>query len=526
MKIPGPLGIRKMISTTRRIAMSQEIALQEQGLTIVIKVTDQNDVHLVHFSALPFDAASINEDGEGLFRLVEVQLTGEDRDSHHGSKYTGTVPGKRLRYLTHRDLHNAQGRKWEIEQQDPVTGLTVTSHFQFYTGLAVARCWTEVTNNGQHDVFLEYVSSFALTGVEKYGTSSWDKKMRLSIPYSTCFGESQWRTYTLPEIGLSEISMFSVRRFDCTSIGTWSTAQFMPMGYLANVESNEGWLWQIEHNGSWNWEVSDHWDHLYIELSGPTDQEHQWYKQLAPGESFASVPVAVSAVHGTFDQAADMLTQYRRRIRRPNQDNITLPVIFNDYMNCLWGDPTEEKLLPIIDAAARAGCEYFCIDAGWFTDEGWWDTVGEWYPSQQRFPHGIEFVLQRIRDRGMIPGLWMELEVMGIHNPLASEWPDECFFCRHGKRVIDHGRYQLDFRHPLVIEHTNEAVDRLVQQYGIGYIKIDYNINAGVGTEIAADSPGDGLLQHNRAYLAWLDSVFARYPDLIIENCSSGGMRM
>jgi alpha-galactosidase len=33
-------------------------------------------------------------------------------------------------------------------------------------------------------------------------------------------------------------------------------------------------------------------------------------------------------------------------------------------------------------------------------------------------------------------------------------------------------------------------------------------------------------LQHNRAYLAWLDSIFARYPQLVIENCSSGGMRM
>jgi alpha-galactosidase len=69
-------------------------------------------------------------------------------------------------------------------------------------------------------------------------------------------------------------------------------------------------------------------------------------------------------------------------------------------------------------------------------------------------------------------------------------------------------------------------VDRLVKEYGVGYIKMDYNINAGSGTIVGADSFGDGLLQHNRAYLAWLDSLFARYPDLVIENCGSGGMRM
>ena len=41
--------------------------------------------------------------------------------------------------------------------------------------------------------------------------------------------------------------------------------------------------------------------------------------------------------------AIDTLTAYRRRIRRENEDNKKLPVIFNDYMNCLWGHPTEEE---------------------------------------------------------------------------------------------------------------------------------------------------------------------------------------
>lgn len=69
-------------------------------------------------------------------------------------------------------------------------------------------------------------------------------------------------------------------------------------------------------------------------------------------------------------------------------------------------------------------------------------------------------------------------------------------------------------------------IHRLVTEYGVGYIKMDYNINAGVGTQQDADSAGDGLLSHTCAYLAWLDSVFSRYPALVIENCSSGGMRM
>lgn len=83
----------------------------------------------------------------------------------------------------------------------------------------------------------------------------------------------------------------------------------------------------------------------------------------------------------------------------------------------------------------------------------------------------------------------------------------------------------MDFRNPAVIEHVNEVIDRVVNQYGVGYIKMDYNIEPGIGTELYADSVGEGMLEHERAYLKWLDGVFEKYPDLVIENCSSGGLR-
>jgi len=126
----------------------------------------------------------------------------------------------------------------------------------------------------------------------------------------------------------------------------------------------------------------------------------------------------------------------------------------------------------------------------------------------------------------MIPGVWLELEVMGIKCPKADRVLEEWFFVRHGKKVYDRSCYQLDFRNPEVIAHANEVIDRLIAEYGVGYIKMDYNIEPGIGTETNADSIGDGLLGHERAYLAWLDQVFAKYPELIIENCSSGGLRI
>ncbi|MGZ7442554.1 glycoside hydrolase family 36 protein [Paenibacillus sp. TH7-28] len=506
--------------------MSQLIHIQENGLHLVLEVTPEQDVRLLHFGAGELGEGTIASGQKPGFRLMELQLTGEDRAEYHGRTHRATFPGLRLRYEAHTDTRNGAGRKVEITLRDPETWLRAVQHVQFYVGVQTVRAWVTLSNEGSKELGVEYVSSFALTGLDKEGALDRDEKMGLSIPHTGWQSELQWRTNSLPELGMSHLTDRSSKRISCSNTGSWSAAEHIPMAVLENREAGSSLFWQIEHNGSWHWEIIDQSDYLTLLISGPTEHDNHWWVSLAPGEEFVSVPVAVGAVIGGFEEAIGQLTAYRRRIRRPNADNRDLRIIFNDYMNCLWGSPTTAKLLPLIDAASEAGCEYFCIDAGWYAAGEWWDGVGEWMPSPERFPEGIKYVLDYIRGKGMVPGLWLELEVMGINSPKLADTDDSWFFMRHGRRVKDRSRYQLDYRNPQVVAHANEVIRRLVEDYGVGYIKMDYNINAGIGTETDADSFGDGLLQHNRAYLAWLDGIFARYPELVIENCSSGGMRM
>ena len=441
-----------------------------------------------------------------------------------------TSPGYRLVLKEFRDDRNAAGRKIEVETQDEETGLVVTSHYQFYDGIAVVRAWTTLYNGGKEDLGIEYVSSFAITGIEKEGIRLPEDKLELWIPHNGWQKELHWNRYRLDELGMSSTQPEAIRRTSKTiginNAGNWSTKEYIPMGYLYNEEAGSALYWQIEHNGSWYWEIADQDGHLYLKLSGPTEHQSHWWKNLTPGESFESVPVSVGSLIGGFDEAMGELTKYRRAIRRPNADNENLPVIFNDYMNCLFADPTTEKELPLIEAAKEAGCEYYVIDAGWYADGFWWDYVGEWLPSAKRFPNGLEEVTNRIVEKGMVPGVWLELEVMGIKCPLADQVPEDWYFIRHGKKVSDRSRYQLDFRNPAVQKYASDVIDRLVRDYRVGYIKMDYNIEPGIGTEIGADSFGEGLLGHERAYLEWLEGIFEKYPQLVIENCSSGGLRM
>jgi alpha-galactosidase len=503
------------------------INIKENGIYLIIEVTEEKDMRLLHFSSSPsIDYQNWDDNKRSKHRLVEVHFSGENQNDHHGSKHTGTSPGNRLKFQYYTDKRNSFGRKLVFVLLDDQTNVEVCCHFQFFNEITIVRSWTEIVHKGKEPVGIEYVSSFAYTGVDKEGLLNREEKIRLHIPHNTWYGEAQWKKYSLPDLGFYSVNEFSMKRLAYSSTGTWSSSEFAPTAFLENLETGSGFIWQIEHHGSWHWEISDMSDSLYLQLSGPTEKENHWWKELKPGENFVSVPVAIGAINGGFEEAIKEMTRYRRKIRRENEDNRNLPIIFNDYMNCLFGDPTTNKLLPLIDAAADAGCEYFCVDCGWYSDGYWWDGVGEWIPSRERFPNGITEVLEYIKSKGMIPGLWLELEVMGINCSLAKKVPDNWFFLRHGKRVIDHSRYQLDYRNPEVIEFASSVIDRLVNEYGVGYIKMDYNINAGLGTSYNADSVGDGLLEHNRAYLKWVDDTFAQYPDLVIENCSSGGMRI
>ncbi len=503
--------------------MAELIKITENGIHIVMKIMDDGRIRLLHMALSEVEDEQLPT-GAG-YSLVQVKTADYGYEGHHGAKHITAGFSERLRYISHTDIRSEDGRRRIFTVTQQADEVYVTSHFVFYSDIAAVRSYTTVENRSDNEITLEFLSSCMLFGISKEGGGSWDTKCNVSIPHNTWFGEAQWYTHPISEFGLARVKNFTIKPLVVSSIGTFSTDEYLPAGFFENTAAGTSFMWQIENNGSWMWEIGDEAEELYLLLSGPCQNTAGWWKKLAPGESFESVPAAIAFSNNGFNGALAEMTKYRRAIRRKNTDNETLPVIFNDYMNCLFGNPTTEKLYPLIDAAAKAGCEYFCIDCGWYSDGSWWTGVGEWMPSKARFPGGIREPLDYIRSKGLIPGLWLEIEVMGINCPLANKLPDDWFFMRHGKRVIDEGRYQLDFSNPAVREYASGVIDRLVCEYGVGYIKMDYNIEAGIGTECGSDSFGDGLLRHNRAYLAWLDEIFAKYPELTIECCSSGAMR-
>ncbi|MHC5905969.1 glycoside hydrolase family 36 protein [Streptomyces sp. S6] len=483
---------------------------------------------LIHFGA----PGEEGHGDRGALAPVEVTATGHGRD-WSGSRLVQTALGARLRHRSHHASRDGAWHTLTVELHDPQTGLTAEITYRSPDGVTVVSSEVTLRNEGPDTLHLESVSSFAagcLTPPDPAALDAADLLWARNDWFAECRWQREPLRLSLPNQEGRVRHANGRSGFALTGQGAWSSCGHLPMGGLTDRDTGRSLVWQVEHNGGgWRWECAERDGAAYLALFGPSDAHHGWRQPLAPGEVFRTVPVSVAfSADGGTDAAFAALTRYRRIQRRPHRDHSALPVVFNDYMNCLMGDPTTEKLLPLIDTAAKAGAEYFVIDAGWYDDGNWWDRVGAWEPSAARFPgeKGIHEVLDRIRERGMVPGLWLEPEVVGVQSPMAGDLPDEAYFRRNGVRVVEAGRFHLDLRHPAAREHLDRVVDRLVGEWGVGYLKLDHNLDPGPGTSAhPGENPAAGLLGHHRAHLDWLDGVLDRYPHLVVENCASGGMR-
>lgn len=452
--------------------------------------------------------------------LVEIFTAAEQR-ARTSQAYVRSALGARLSSTRTETASDAV----TLVQRDPRTGLEVTSVLSLSGSALRVQHTLRATAPGQVTVTAVSSASVGL-GAGPNAGEDYD----ILTARSEWLAENRWHRRALsdelPPLSLPLHAQDGRGHATLTSHGAWSTGEHLPVGALLRRDG-AAVVWQIESGAGWHVDLSQGLDGLTLSLLGPTDLEHQFAHALGEGDEFTSVPVVLAASPRGLDAAIAGLTSHRRAIRRV--DGPDLPIVYNDFMNTLMGQPSSEALRPLIRGAADAGVEVFCIDAGWFADPAigdWWDTVGEWQEAADRFDEsGLRGIIGEIHAAGMRSGLWLEPEVVGVNSPVAEALPDDAFFRRFGVRVTEHDRHHLDFRHPAARAHLDETVDRIVRDYGVSFLKLDYNINPGAGTDWQAAAAGDGLLGHIRAFGDWLDDVQRRHPALLIENCSSGAMR-
>ncbi|MBO4627381.1 MAG: alpha-galactosidase, partial [Lachnospiraceae bacterium] len=234
-------------------------------------------------------------------------------------------------------------------------------------------------------------------------------------------------------------------------------------------------------------------------------------------------PRAVIAEGSSLAEVCDRLVKAQKpRIAEVDRD---LPVIFNEYCSS-WGNPSEESVEKMAKRLEGSGVRYFVIDCGWYRqheDENWFNTAGDWKVSPILFPHGLKAATDKIREHGLIPGIWFEMESCGVDSDMYKE--TDLLVARDGFPVTVGTRRFLDMRNERTRARLDERLLGTLKECGFGYLKVDYNETIGAGVD-GAESPGEGLRQCVEASKDYFRHLAAEMPELVIENCASGGHRL
>lgn len=397
--------------------------------------------------------------------------------------------------------------------------LRIKAEYELIPGCNAVRQINRIENTGEKNIVItDFASAKALfVGLENGPWFSSPERWTAHYCRSSWQGEAQWHSASLEELGMYPTNSHSWNRCSWvwSSLSSWSTSSAYPALILEDTESGVSWFFEIGGGVSWRFECATYGGtgvpSFNVSVSAASE-ENAWKYELAPGERYSSLPAVYGMVKGGFEEAVCELLKCKRAysLRRK-----TVPVVYNDYMNCLWGQLSAEKMLPLIETAAQLGCECYCVDAGWEKQ------LGEWIPEDSRFGEGgFQKIIDRISQCGMIPGVWFEMESVS-----------EVFAAAHPGWVITRNGSPVPFNRPLVDFRCSEAVEFLrgcvrdMYNRGIRYIKNDYNKNTGIGTDKYGESPAEGLVRNTEAFLGFIESLSEEFPDLMIESCSSGGMR-
>lgn len=425
------------------------------------------------------------------------------------------------------------------EQSTTVNGTTITTNLEDDSRHCIEHClsWNDgdqavrietwFVNRSNQPVTLEMLSSFSLGGISPFDPVDSSERLKIHRFRSGWSAEGRLDTRWIEDLHLERSwhggAMFC-ERFG--QVGSLPVREWFPFLAVEDTVAGVTWAAQLAWAGSWQMEIFRQHDDLCIS-GGLADREFgHWTKTLQPGQTLTAPPAFVTCVEGRLDDACDRLTrlQHREADTHPAVEK-DLPIVFNEWCTT-WGDPSHEHLVAIARRLKDSCTRYLVIDAGWYKETGssnFFYSQGDWIPNRNLFPSGLEGVANAIRSEGLIPGLWFEFETCG-RDSVAFSLVDH-LLKRDGMPVTCMGRRFWDMNDPFVHDYLSEKVIAILDRCGFGYLKVDYNETIGLGCD-HPDGLGEGLRLQIEGVHRFFDLLRERLPNLVIENCSSGGHRL
>ena len=386
--------------------------------------------------------------------------------------------------------------------------------------------YVSVKNEGNAPVTLYSLPSFSLNGMTPFADGPAPNSLKMHRFSSYWSAEGRHEAYTFEELNLEPSwSKWAPKVERISQVGTMPVRGYFPFLAVEDTCAQVVWAAELEWAGSWQMEIYRQKDNVIL-TGGLADYEiGHWSKVLQPSEEITTPVAVLTCVRGDIDQACEVLLRAQEdALVVVGEQEENLCPLFNEYCDT-WSNPTEESISAELESIKDLPLGYFVIDAGWYGNEDSWnDCIGDWQPNHQKFPGGLLAIAQKIRAYGFVPGIWFEAEIASEKSACYAEHP-EYFLKRDGQTIIRSQRAFLNLTDARVQEFLQTNVIQLLKDNTFQYIKIDYNDNFGLGFD-GFESLGEGTRLSVYGTYRFFDTMRKEIPELVIENCSSGGHRL
>lgn len=390
---------------------------------------------------------------------------------------------------------------------------------------------TAFINRTGRTVTLDMITSFTLDNLSPLQTDDAPYKLKLHRFRGGWSLEGKHTEETIEELNLESTWFRGFPESERYGVlGSHPVKRWFPFGCVEDTEHHIYWAAQIEGNSSWQMELTKDGD-CYSLSGGIADCEFGgWWKNVENEEVFV-LPKAYISVSDKdlWDVCQNITDLFHKKVNQQPECEQKLPIIFNEWCTS-WGNPTHDSMLAVAEKLYGLPVSYLVIDAGWskklVEDHDPQGGNGEWECDGNKFPQGLLPLSRQMKKMGYHLGIWMEFEVTTEGAAVHSGTYDAMHLYRNGE-IIQTGKIRRfwDFRKSEVVEYLKEKVIDFLRDNEIYYLKVDYNGSIGCGCD-GAESPGEGLRAQMQAVYRFFAEMRQELPELVIENCASGGHRL
>lgn len=405
----------------------------------------------------------------------------------------------------------------EITLKDKVYPLVVKQYYKAYKGTDIISTWVEITNNAKKALTLY---KFASASLPVKRADNW-----LTHFHGTWGAENM-----MEEEKLTNGQKVIANKEGIRNTQTDNPSFMLTLDGCPQEENGRVIGASLAWSGNYLMKIIA--DNSRINVIAGINEEVSHYI-LEPKETFVTPELAMTYSSEGKGGVSRAFHRWARAYKL-NQGNKERDILLNSWEG-VYFNVNQEGMDQMMKDMSAMGGELFVMDDGWFGDKYPRNddktSLGDWTVCKEKLPEGIGGLLASAKKHNIKFGIWIEPEMANTKSELFEKHPD--WVLSQDNRPLTTGRggsqVVLDLTNPEVQNFVFGVVDKLMTEYPeIAYIKWDANaalMNYG-SHYLPSQKQSHIYIEYHRGMNKVLERIRAKYPNLVIQACASGGGRV